>query len=656
MFNTISNLSRKSDKYGDVHFISFLGANLARLAYDDDKKFLKSYLRIMGPVVYDQLLAGIDSVDHNNLRELLDDEKIFGLHKKNNPIQAGGLNVNLWGPRKVDSVASKNPVPMVNTTDKTGLNKPPQMVPSGVLTQMSPPQKTAQHPLVPPTVSIPEATIIPNAKKIPLMTPVINFDGYTYDYNGKKYIDFIALGMPQNINILNGEIKGKAEYPIPGKPASPGSVKYISIGWSNYGEVYVVADKRMPQTLLLLFRGTYSAKTAALYSKATSLVPLTVCKDKNGNPESFLYGIFKPSLEMIHTIVEAMRYLATTFLNATKEKPVKIFTTGHSLGGAMCSNFAYLWMGVKKTAPYNGAEYNMLTDNIICISLGAPRCMSSSVAQKFCKFVEEGKILFLRITTRGDPVPGLPPKTGFQHPCSENSEMRKVVSEDCNAQLTMRPTPNVNYKGDLDCQNYKTRAYAPNPLSHTIYLDILYVSGVDIPKFFKGIGIAQEVSRTSTGSTVCRLIMGENVVNPQTKDYNYQVVFFDVNKAREKPTNVDVIQEKELNAVGQQGGRRRLAGGFGGPVAEDRRVTFTAFNALIRGMKPLSPSDLCPQKGDIVDPFTGNNDIMPDLSCPGAVTGGRKKKIYSHKKRHPRHATRKRDGSRKRATRRAARH
>lgn len=594
MFNTFSNFSRKSDKYGDVHFISFLGATLARLAYFDDNKFLNQYTSIMGPVIHPQILTAINSVNSNNLGELLDDEKIFGL-VPNASIKKGG-DGNLSATKQTNSFMEV----------KTGIN---------------------------PLAGEPKPKVSSN------------FGGYTYDYNGKKYIDFIALGMPQNINILNREVNGKVNYPIPGTPATPGSIKYISIGWSNYGEVYVVADKRMPQTLFLLFRGTYSAKTAALYSKPTSIVPLTVCKDKNGNPKSFLYGIFKPSSEMIHTIVEAMRYLSTTFLNATKEKPVKIFTAGHSLGGAMCSNFAYLWMGIKKTAPYNGPEYSMLADNIVCISLGAPRGMSSSVAKKFCKFVAEGKILFLRITTRGDPVPALPPKTGFQHPCSEDEKMRKVVSEDCNSLLIMRPTPNVNYKGDLDCQNYKTRAYIPNMASHTIYLDILHTNAVNIPKFFKGIGISQEVSRGPNGSTVCRLVMGENT---QPNEYKYQAVFFDVNKAREKPTNIDAAQEIELTKIGpQQGGRHRLAGGIGGPVAEDRRMTFAAFNVLMNKMVPLS-GNFCPQKPPqpeaMVNPF--NAQIMPDLSCPGAVvTGGRKKRT--------RHITRKRAVSRKRNTRRA---
>jgi hypothetical protein len=583
MFNTINNLSRKTDKYGDIHFISFLGSTLARLAYMDDNKFLTSYSLIMGPVIQPKILQGINNVDSNNLGLLLDDQQIFGLNKSQNDI----------------------------------------------------------------------------------------FSNFEYQYKGKNFIDFIKLNMPQNINIINGDIAGNVMYPVQGQQTPIDSVKYISIGWSNYGEIYVVADKRMPNTIFLIFRGTYSAKTASLYSKPTSVVPLTVCNDSKGEPEKFLYGIFKPTTEMIHTIIETMRYLATDFLGATNPNSVKIFTTGHSLGGAMCSNFAYLWMGIKKTAPYNTAPYNILADNIVCVSLGSPRCMGSSVAKKFCNFASQKKILFLRITTRGDPVPALPPKTGFQHPCSDDSKMRMEISEDCNAQLTMRPTPNVNYAGELDCQNYKTRAYIPNALSHTIYLDIVYTKAVDIPKFFKGIGIAQEVSRGPDGSTICRLVMGQSS--------NYKAIFFDVNKAREKPSNIDAVEEIELTKVDPNAAAQLevvesgpvTGGGFfssigtksstpissplikiGGEIAEDRKMTKQAFDTLIQQMVPLQ-GNLCPQKGQMANPF--NNQVMPDLSCPGAKFGGKKTKKQRKSKKPIRKLSRKLK-TRKQKTRYSRRH
>jgi hypothetical protein len=309
-------------------------------------------------------------------------------------------------------------------------------------------------------------------------------------------------------------------------------------------------------------------------------------------------------------------------------------------------------MGIKKTAPYNNAPYTVLADNIVCISLGAPRCMGTSVAKKFCDFVSQKKILFLRITTKGDPITAVP-KFGFSHPCSDDSKMRMEVSEDCNSQLTMRPTPNVNYSGELDCLNYKARAYVLNALSHTIYLDILYTKAVDIPKFFKGIGIAEEVSRTQDKSTVCRLIEGQ-------KSAGYKAIFFDVNKAREMPTTTDITEEAVLNKVDPNadileetresittaptgGGlfgfsssktTAPVAAGpavkipaipsvkLGGAIAEDRRMTKDAFNSLVKQMVPLN-GNLCPQSGTMANPF--NDQIMPDLSCPGSKFGGRRR-------------------------------
>jgi hypothetical protein len=509
------------------------------------------------------------------------------------------------------------------------------------------------------------------------------FRNFEYEYKGKNYIDFIKLNMPQNVNIINGDIAGSVSYPVPGQQTPPNTVKYISIGWSNYGEIYVVADKRMPNTLFLLFRGTYSAKTAALYSKPTSIVPLKVCNDAAGKPEQFLYGIFKTTSEMIHTTIEAMRYLATDFLGAVQPNSVKIFTTGHSLGGAMCTDFAYLWMGIKKTAPYNAAPYNVLADNIICVSLGAPRCLSSSVAEKFCKAASQKKILFLRITTNGDPVPALPPKTGFQHPCSEDDKMRQQISQACAPQLTMRPTPNINYAGNLDCLNYKGRVYVPNVLSHTVYLDILYTKAVDIVNFLKGIGVQKEVLRGPDKSTICRLIMEENG--------KYYAIFFDVNKAREMPNNLDSAIDTELQTPVQaqvgggvfdsffgskpaQGSAQGAAQGaavtakplqgqtapvltavkapapvltpaqpqkqmFGGPVSEDRRMTLQAFNTLIQQMVPIQ-GELCPLSGKMFNPF--NNQIMPDLSCPGLkINFGGRRKLKSKKLKYKKHKSKK---------------
>jgi len=71
---------------------------------------------------------------------------------------------------------------------------------------------------------------------------------------------------------------------------------------------------------------------------------------------------------------------------------------------------------------------------------------------------------------------------------------------------------------------------------------------------------------------------------------------------------------------------------IGGPVAEDRRMTKESFNLLVQQMEPIQ-GNLCPQKGKMHDPF--NAQMMPDLSCPGSIFGGKyiKNKTNRRKKR-----------------------
>lgn len=522
MFNTFKNINRNKDRYGNLYFISFLGAVLSRLAYLDDNDFLNNYSSIMGPIILPPILAGINNVKNNELDKLLDDQTIFKLNEQNE------------------------------------LSK------------------------------------------------------YTYTYNNKKFVDFVSLNMPQNINIINGEMKGNISYIIQGNQPQTTDIKYISIAWSNYGEIYIVADKRMPNTIFLIFRGTYSAKTAALYSKPTSATALEICKNYN---EKFLYGIFKATVELINTIMESLRYLAVDFLQATQPESVKIFTTGHSLGGAMCTNFAYIWLNYRNNIPYNDDKYNVLSKNIICISLGAPRSMGPIAATNFCEFVKNKKILFLRITTRGDPIPGLPLKTlgasfGFQHPCSQDDNARKYISIDCNDSLkTTSQGLIVDYNKDLDCQNYKTRAYVPNQLSHTIYIYIKYLNAVDIINFIKGVGTQMEIKRGSQGETYCRLIMGTL--------REYKVIFFNVEQIREKSN----ITEKKIIPE------------FGGQVKQDTKMTYQLFNNLINQMKQIEPSmNKSPKFGYTHDIDNIEGNLKPNLCDLLLKKGGKSRKNYKYKK------------------------
>jgi hypothetical protein len=633
-----TDMIRTSDKYGNLHFISFLGAALSRLAYVDDNKFLKYFCKIMSPAyIHTSLLEGIDNVPENKLGLLLEDQIIFKLNHTN-PFS---MFTYIYPPK--------------NSTDRS-----PQ----------------------------------------------------------KKYIDFMKLDMPHNINnIIQGKSsKNERITHIPGTytqkrgfspiPLGVDTVKYISIAWSNYGEVFVVANKNMPKTIFVIFRGTYSSQTFSLYTTPASITPFSTC-----NGDKFLYGIFKVSTEMIHTIIESIRHLAVNFLGATvgDGNPIKIFSTGHSLGGAMCTIFSYLWMKIKKTEPYNDGEYKVLSDNIICVSLGAPRVFDTVVAKKFCEFTRPiptpnenprmdlgRRILYLRITNRGDPVVSAPFKSmgmlkstgavtsdGFQHPCSDNEIDRQRVLEDCNAPLLTN---------NLDCLNYTSRNRVPNMAAHMNYLGISYVTALNPIHFMKGTVFDTEIYRVkyeSKKSTVCRLIMGTN-----SSPFLYKAIFFNVTLARldqknkknidekiednlEKPTDTPAL-EKDMGVTATSGGgwssifssnkKQQVSSNADAPVEpkksmfskmsmpsmpkmpslpkmpstisftkeieEDVRMSKEAFENLMNKLAPLNNADYAPLEGVMENPFT--DKLMPDISCQLVKsTGGTRKRSHrtSTKKR-----------------------
>jgi hypothetical protein len=366
----------------------------------------------------------------------------------------------------------------------------------------------------------------------------------------------------KKINVINGEVGPELGHlvdsngnPIDVSISTDDSkrIKYISIGTSNYGEIYVLTDTAMPNIVLVLFRGTYSAKTTNSWLKPSSAIPTISEGDK------YLKGIYKITMEMMNTITESIRYLTKNI----NQDNIRIITTGHSLGAAMSTIFTYKWVQMS-TRPAK------VSDKITCVSLGSPRIFGEDTSVKFCEFASgiNQKIFYLRIVTRGDTVASLPPKgLNFSHPCSKNGEhFRKQVYESCNTAYTS--TLSMNYDGNLDCQNFERRAYITNPLSHTNYLLIKYLMAVDVSAFLKsGVSIkTSEVVRNSSNNnaTVCRLIYFNGLANVGEE---FKVIFFDMNKAR--GTNIDDKgEEDKLNSenkiVKMEETKEEQSGGFFG--------------------------------------------------------------------------------------------
>ena len=387
-----------------------------------------------------------------------------------------------------------------------------------------------------------------------------HFTGEWLEDNGKKIIHYKKMNLPYRINVLLGEQENTLKLPLvynSQDTALTNQVKYISLGCSNYGEIFILADKRMDKTIFVLFRGTYSTKMLSMFTKPEALYPLTL-----SSGTIYMKSMFKVLIEMMHTIMESIRYLATNFLTSTLQDPIKIMTFGHSLGGAFATIFAYLYC----TTISSKLDNLKLSKNILCISAGSPRCLGRSAADEFCTLVKNGRIYYKRIVTRGDIVCNLPltkmfplKSIKFEHPCHD---MPTICLESCNGNLTT----NTN---NLNCTNKRTHhSDYIRILAHTVYLDIRLFNAVDIVNYLKGGKKSQsDVTRTSNGSTVCRIIMGVNSFPVSLK-----AIFFNMDDARENTTNDSdqkmsrmleshnnsdllLMEEVKNNQVG--GGRRR---------------------------------------------------------------------------------------------------
>ena len=145
--------------------------------------------------------------------------------------------------------------------------------------------------------------------------------------------DYASKINPVLQNVENQLTKGKENIHF-NNNAIDGNVKHISLAWSKYGEIYIVADKRCPDVIFVNFRGTYSAATARIYSKLRSAKPV-----KLSDEVGVLYGIYKATCQLMHTIIESISFLH----KAQKFNKSRIITTGHSLGGGMTTFFASLF-------------------------------------------------------------------------------------------------------------------------------------------------------------------------------------------------------------------------------------------------------------------------------------------------------------------------
>lgn len=411
---------------------------------------------------------------------------------------------------------------------------------------------------------------------------------YTDSASNEKFVDFIKYA--EFFNILNGSTnKKKTKERLEGGGGSKNEyVQYISLAWSNYSMIYVVADKRC-NTIFIVYRGTASFKGITSYVNFNTF-------NKNGpcdSDEAFIPGIFKITTEAIHTLLESVSYLATHFLKATMNNSVKVIATGHSLGGAMASIFAYLYTGIRNSNNDKnlGNNLSVLSKQIVCISVGAPRCINDATLKRFNHFINQNLIMYRRLVTKGDPVPQMPHKAyfGYQHPGDKLKTNNGLVF--CQSTYSGLYGNFIDYDKSSNCKSKEesfgsVRSFIGqhNEYDHMNYLYISYLTLV--PVGFK----TNEIDREpESGDTVMRVVLGSN-------KYDTKVGFFNLVKSRGANYKKPLL--KFLVDVHNQ----------------DILMTHKAFVKLISLMKPTN-NDNPRIKTILNEQIFDTEDEAPNLNC-----------------------------------------
>jgi hypothetical protein len=349
---------------------------------------------------------------------------------------------------------------------------------------------------------------------------------------------------------------------------------FRAISDSNYGTTYVFGDKRAPSLVWIVFRGTANAKSAAAYSRPSSLTP-TKLVEFYGIIDDGLIGIFKILQEQIHIILQMAVDVATELNPGVQLAPgsIKLLTTGHSLGGAMATAFAgeYVQQISSNLSSMEGASTSIFDINIGCYSLASPRIYGPKEAAAFCCLTQagdlckkdadaagvvmpdsnvKGRISYLRVVTTLDLVTALP-KIGYQHPCSEFKKgQREKITMDCdiesgktmfsngNAFITnkvstrclnlehKRPAMTADFsKAPVCTDQRKTTMNISSMLYHLTYCGIMFAGGVDMSS-----AVSLDVERLQN-EDIAAAAVNPAALNIKAGDTMMRVLWYGFNKA-----------------------------------------------------------------------------------------------------------------------------
>ena len=320
--------------YGETYFFVFMCVILSRLAYEDEAVFVLYYNIIFKYLIPVSMLIQInDKIKYptNNLKDLEDEETMFNLEKGSN------------------ATATK-----ITTISEYLLNYDYKI-----------------NSYFNPSANMSRIQFIPIAKRI-------NYILNELTASQSAITDPEELEYCTKLKNLN---------------PPPNQLRFVTINTSNYGTIYIMRDIRMPNMIFIIFRGTNSLKSGSSYANTKSISPLWISdliESGTTTKEKYLEGIYKLLNDTIHLLMDAIAFLSSgNDLNSIGEGGIKIITTGHSLGGGLCTLFSTLVeTHIKKhiEAKPNELHFKKIYfKQIGCISVAAPRVMSTEQLYKTWK-------------------------------------------------------------------------------------------------------------------------------------------------------------------------------------------------------------------------------------------------------------------------------
>ena len=382
---------------------------------------------------------------------------------------------------------------------------------------------------------------------------------YFTQIDGHRFIDIIKLKLPQKINAIIAN--KKAAHLVSDK-----MVKMVEISNSNGNKTVIVADKNL-NAIFVLFKGTDNIKVATSWLNPFKNIPIKPCE---GSDNRFLTGIFKLAIENIHTIFYAISYLSNHFLESktknSNSNPIKIFTTGHSLGGGLCSIFSYLWVGLREINIDN--LVSTISDKIICVSIASPKVFNEFLVENdFNTLLEQHKILYRRIVTIGDMFT-IGPKY-LRHPINANSLSYCT-------QTNNKTKKTINYKKQLICKNVKIKKNQLSLLPHGNYMYINFYHLLNRKE--------KNIIEKDNDNTIVQVIIAYTNINNMNE---YKIIHFNLNDIRyeNKHANANILH-------------------FSRPILnkEDQYMTMDLFKDIIANAQDFNVDDLMKTKL-----YTNNN-------------------------------------------------